>query len=324
MNAGSAALVFAALLSWSVLLVLSRVILLNFALDPWPFTFIQMMAAGIFLLTVSGRISGSSQQFRDPYIWIYGILRVGTAAFFTASLVYVSATNAAFLSILAVPTSAIVLWSVLGRKPGRWELPGHIVILLGLFSLAQVLEDGWRNPALIFMILSELCVVASTIIAELHPLNRTEDRRQRAGLTGIMLMVSAFVLLLVAIAIATLAQWFPDLQSAMPVEISWISTPNDIFEPTLWVAAIALGIFLRGPSMYLTLAAINRVQTANYIAAMAALPLTSLLLEQAAVAAGLLPPAEVWNAATLFGCVMISGSLAVLWARSRRRRQVVA
>jgi len=292
-----AGIVLAALTSWSLLLVISRVLLIQFELDPWLFTFIQMMAGGLMLIAISGQPRGLWPLFVDPLTWVYGVLRVATAAFFTAALLYTSAANAAFLAILSVPTSALIVWGALGRQPKTWELPGHALILLGLVALAASLEGGFRNPALMLMILSELCVVISTLIAERHPMNQTEDRRQRAALTGAMLVASAVVMLALALVAG---------QNA-----------SGAFDPHLWLLAILVGVLLRGPSMYLALMAIHRVKTTNYLAGMAALPLTAMLFEWMAAQAGLIPPLPLWTSATAFGAVMIAGSLAVIAGRNR-------
>jgi drug/metabolite transporter (DMT)-like permease len=315
----STLLILLALLSWSALLVLSRVILLATGLDPWLFTFIQMMAGGAFLILISGRLSGVSRLMKDPLIWLYGVLRVGTAAFFTAALVYTTTANAAFMSVLSVPTSVIVLSLFLARHPKRGELPGHAIILIGMFLLTQQIEGGWRNPAVLLMIASELCVVSSTLIAELHPINQTEDKRQRAGLTGIMLVVSACAMLILALCFGIASQNAPAVAKVLP-DLPWLDDPYTLFNPLLWTLAILVGITLRGPSMFLALTVINRVRTENYLAAMAALPLTSLAFEFAAQRVGWLVPAPTITATTLCGILMVTGSLLVILTRSRTAR----
>ena len=61
------------------------------------------------------------------------------------------------------------------------------------------------------MVLSELCVVASTLIGELHSLNQTDDPCQRAGLTGIMLLTSTFFMLSAALGLGLVVQWRPSV-----------------------------------------------------------------------------------------------------------------
>lgn len=310
----------ASLVSWSLLLVASRIILLTTQYDPWMFTLIQMMIGGAFLFLVSRGSASLKGVLSDPFIWCYGILRVATAALFTAALVHTSTANAAFLGVISVPMSMIVLWLIMRRRPTWQEIPGHFVILAGLAILALNLEGGWRNPAVILMLLSELCVVVSTIIAEFHPLNQTENVWQRARLTGVMLLASAFAMIVAALGIGILAQDAPVLQGLIPTDLTWIINPWSIFDPMLWVVAGLVGVLLRGPSLFLSLTAIYRVRTENYIAGMAALPFINLGFEAIASWAGMLPPIQSPVRSLLFGAAISLGSLLVLFARSRQVR----
>lgn len=307
----------ASLASWAILLVVSRATLVATGLDPWLFTLIQMMVAGAVLFALARPEKGTLRILADPFIWLYGVLRVSTAAFFTAALLHTSVANAAFLGVVAVPLSMIVLWQFANRIPARREIPGHIVILTGLALLAHHLEGGWRNPAIILMFLSECCVVVSTIIAEFHPMNRTESIRQRMRLTGIMLLVSACAMLCAAIGLAGLAQWMPFGWSVAPVVPAWFENPGSLLDWRLWATAGLVGLFLRGPSLYLSLAAIHKVRTENYLAGMAALPFLSLVVERIAHWAGWLPPIASPAESLLFGTIIVAGSLWVLFARTR-------
>lgn len=308
----------ASLASWALLLVTSRAVLTLTGLEPWIFTLIQMMVAGVFLLVVTGGFGGQKSALRDPYIWLYGVLRVATAALFTAALLHTSAANAAFLGVVSVPMSVLLLWLSVGRQTGCRELPGHGVILLGLVLLAQSLEGGWANPAITLMILSEICVVLSTVIAEFHPMNQGDSVRQRAQLTGIMLLASACVMLSALGGLVALARWLPGAEQLLPQSLGLIDTPLALLDAQLWIAACAVGVLLRGPSLYLALAAIRAVKTENYLAGMAALPFLSLGFETLAYLAGILPPVTSAGQSLLFGLIIASGSLLVLFARSRR------
>lgn len=316
-KAGLSALALS-LASWALLLVTSRAILKSTGMDPWIFTLVQMMVAGVFLLVATGGFGGQRTALRDPFIWLYGMLRVATAALFTAALLHTSAANAAFLGIISVPMSVVLLWQFAGRRPALRELPGQVVILLGLALLAPTLEGGWRNPAIVLMVLSEICVVSSTVIAEFHPMNQGDNVRKRAQLTGIMLLASAFVMLLVLISLHAAAHGIPYAKSILPTGLISGNSMATLLDPWLWIAACSVGVFLRGPSLYLALAAIHAVKTENYLAGMAALPFLSLGFEMLAHLAGILPPVASAGHSLTFGLIISSGSLLVLFARPRR------
>lgn len=315
MTRPAALAILLSILSWSLLLVVSRVLLVVYGLDLWLFTCIQMIAGGTFLVIAGGRGGRWGGALRNPHTWLYGVLRVATAAFFTAALVHTSTVNASFIAVMSVPVSALVLWLAVARRPKVREVPGHLLVLLGLALLGATLEGGYANPALLLMLVSELCVVTSTLIAELHPLNRTESTGQRAFLTGVMLLSSAIVMLAAAGGLGVAGRWLPDMGVPLPRGLPWLSEPALILDPRLWAA----GILLRGPSLFLALKAIHRARTENYLAGMAVLPFVTLALEAVAVALGWLDTPPATPRGLLFGSVMTLGSLAVLWARTRSR-----
>jgi len=308
------------LLSWSLLLVTSRVLLFSFHFDPWLFTFIQMLAGGVFLIAVAGYRGDAIHVLSNPSVWIYGVLRVATAALFTTALIHTSTANAAFLGIVSVPISALLLWLFLARTPSLREMPGHAIIVAGLALLATNLENGWRNPAILLMILSELCVVVSTLIAELHPLNRTDNVRQRAFLTGVMLVASASCIVMLSMTLAVLALVFPGVRMIGSGSVDWLNDPARAVDWRLWACAIAVGILLRGPSVFLSMWAICKVRTENYVAGMAALPFISLALETAASGLELMEPIAITARTIWYGCLVVFGSIAVMWARVASRR----
>lgn len=140
----------AALLSWAILLVASRALILHFGFDPWYFAFIQMAAGGVFMMWIGRGTSRAGETLMSPLTWLYGVLRVGTAACFTAALVHTTTANAAFLGIVSVPLAALVTGVVLGRRATKTtttlEIVGHGVVITRLVFLVIQLPDGAANP----------------------------------------------------------------------------------------------------------------------------------------------------------------------------------
>lgn len=161
------------------------------------------------------------------------------------------------------------------------ELPGHLIIILGVALLISSLEGTYSNPAVYLMIFSEIAVVASVMIAELHPQNQGDNLKERASLSGVMLVASALIMLigLAALSLVTdgptaTAKDVADWTSNLPlIDLA------QVWSPTMWFTAIAVGITLRGVSMFLSMQAISLVGGQNYVATIAALPFTSLLFE---------------------------------------------
>lgn len=315
----------ATMVSWAFLIVISKGLLLTYNLDPWIFTIIQLMFGGLFLIAVSRKLGATMDALKSPYTWAYGVARVLSAACFTASLLYISAANAGFFGLVSVPFSALAFALLFFRLPTALELPGHLVIILGVILLISSLEGTYTNPAVYLMIFSEFAVVASVIIAEFHPQNQGDDLKKRASLSGVMLVASALIMLIALAALSLITDGTAATQQAA----DWTSNLplidlTQVWSPTMWVAAIAVGISLRGVSMFLSMQAINLVGSQNYVATIAALPFTSLLFELIADKAGYLPQTVPDPIAILAGVIMTAGSLGILWARQRKFKTAAA
>ncbi|MEQ9125307.1 MAG: translation-associated GTPase, partial [Alphaproteobacteria bacterium] len=92
----------AAVFWWGALVAASRVVLLRYGLDPWAFSFIQLCAGGVLLLLLGGRRSLALASFRRPATWALGVLRVASAALYTAVLAWVSALEAGTIGAVSL------------------------------------------------------------------------------------------------------------------------------------------------------------------------------------------------------------------------------
>lgn len=128
---------------------------------------------------------------------------------------------------------------------------------------------------------------------------------------------SAFFMLVAALGMGLVVQWLASVRTAGSASLTWMANPALALDARPWVSAVVVGILLRGPSLYLSLKAIHRVRTENYIAAMAALPFLSHVFQLAAETVELLELPAALTSTTLFGAMMVLGSLFVLRARSR-------
>lgn len=291
----------AAILSWSALIAISRILLVRFGFDPWAYTFLQLCAGGVCLLAIGGKGWLSTASFRRPSTWSLGILRVLSAALFTAVLVWVSAMEAGVLGAVNVPMVAVAVWLVFGRRPARLEWLGHAVILAAIAPLVLTLEGGLANPAVILMFLNELCLVAGTLLAERHPDNSGAEPGSRARFTGAVLLVTAGLFLALRI-----------VEDGGVGDVDW-NTP-------LIVSAVLVGVVLRGPSMFLTFWSTRLIGSQNYMACCTALPVIGMVLEQTAFHFGLIDVSRFRPETVLLTGGVIAGTLVVVTARIRAAR----
>ncbi|MEP3246499.1 MAG: hypothetical protein ABJN40_16015 [Sneathiella sp.] len=292
----------AAIFLWSILSVVSRVLLLNFHLDPWFFSFMQLFSGGIILLVMGGKHTFSLASFRLPFTWIIGMLRVLSAALYTAALVWISVLEAGTIGTFAVPLIAIALWLFHGKQPSYGEWTGHIVITGAIIALFFHIENTVAYEVLWLMVSNALCLVLISILAERHPDNISDEPGARFRFTGSVLLVTASFFLLLKLGQGGATAPFLDWQS---ISIS-----------------VAVGVTLRAPSMVFAFWSIRLVGAQNYLAAIALLPFAGMVLEQAAVAYGLLSSSRLQTETFVLALVVAGGTLIVVFARSRANRRL--
>lgn len=290
-------------LFWVGLLVVSRISMQRFELEPWSFSFVQLCAGGAVLLLVGGWRQLNFSSFLRPMTWVLGALRVMSAAAFTAVLVWVSVLEAGIMAAINVPMVAAAVWFAFGRRPARGEWLGHVLILAPIPFLIIRLEGGFAHPVVWLMLFNEICLVASIIVAERHPDNISDQPGARMRFTGAVLLVTAFMFLVVR-----------GVQGGMD---------SGAFDGVLLLCGVVVGICLRAPAMLLSFASIRLVGAQNYMLAIALMPLTGMVFEEIAVAAGLLDASRFQIELVGLSLVALVGSAAVVVARMRSRPKPV-
>jgi hypothetical protein len=301
-----------AIATWSLVLVISRNLLLHHGFNPWSFSFVQLLAGGLLFALFPGR-SGAEQTplahrlrpLTDPRTLLLGLLRVLSASSFTAAVVHVTVSEASVIGSISVTLSAISVWVLFKRRPAPWEWLGHGMLIALILILIPSLDGGWRNPAILLLVFNEFCVVASSLIAERHPDNLKDDTSTRVRFTGSVLLVTAALLLAIRLIDRESGTQFDELVVSLPVP--------------LVVYGIIVGITLRAPAMLFSFWSIRLIGAQNYMAAAASLPLAGLAMAGIAEYMGLLPVTAVLpqlaNAVLVqLACLMI---LAARWHDER-------
>jgi len=289
---------------WALLMVASRVVLVRYQIDPWSFVFIQLIAGGIMLIALStgGEPADWSSLLRVQ-TWVYGILRVTAAAVSTAAVVYATVAHAGTLGMSKVVIGVVGARLAFGRRPTSREYGGLLMVLAGISVLiATRLDGGIRNPAVLLMFVSDVAVVASSLIAEAHPDNNSDNPAVRLRFTGTVLLITAALFLA-----------FRVLQEGA----AWRSGGLGVdWGPAVWIGGLMVGVTLRGPAMHGSLKAIRLVGADVYLIVAPSLAFIALIFETIAAAFGLIEPASHGAVDILLMCFIATG---VLWVFSARR-----
>ena len=305
----AAALALGLVVAWAILTVGIRATLNGFGFEPWSLALTIQVMGGAALLFAAGIRSLPLDPIRRWATWVIGGLRVLTTCCFTNALLHASAGQVSQLTTVNVLLATVGALLLFGRRRRARELPGFLVIALGLALLIARLDGGLANPAVAFILFSETSVALASLLAEKHPDN-LGTRRQRLALTGFVTLLSALGLLLAWAAIG--------LMPAMPAGPSAADVAATLASPWLWVMAFILGAMLRGPATYVAFDITARLGADGYMLGMSAMPLLVMALEPAAAAFGLLPPLHTTVADFAVAAVILAGGAWVIVARNRR------
>jgi len=301
----------AATIAWAVLLVVTRVVLVQLGINAWGFTLVQLLTGGLAMMLIGRRASISWTSLLSPSIWAYGALRVVSAGSASAALLYVTVMQDTLLAAMNVPLAALVLVIVTRQKIPGGQLIAHGLMIAGIAVMAFSLPGGLSNPAVLFEIIAECAVVASTLLIERHPENQRDDVLARCRFTGAVLMVTAAMFIL-AWAISGV------LGIRLGSNALAFGDPAQLFASSeLLIAGALAGVLLRGPTMYLALLAVRMAGTQTYLATLALLPVACLVFEAGCALVGWLPWPILGWAEIVSGALVIAGSLLLVRLRSR-------
>ena len=151
------------------------------------------------------------------------------------------------------------------------------------------------------MILNAVCVVAMGIIAERHPDNVSSEPGVRLRFTGSVLLITAALFLITKLFQGGLSQENWNMQ--------------------MLIAGIAVGIFLRAPSMVFAFWSIKLIGARHYMAAISLLPFAGLAFEQLATAGGLIRESRFNVESLVLSLAILAGTLLVFLARLRTSKK---
>ncbi len=301
--------------SWGILVVLTRITLLEYSIAPATFVFIQMLSGGLILTLLSyKRIKSIGvAPLKQIHTWGFGFFRVFSASFYVGALVYVSATNVAFMGATTIIISILMVWLVLKRKPKLIELPGHIVILVVIYLFILKLEGQFSNPAVWLLLVSQVIISIAIIIGETHPLNQNNNSGDTLYLTGMVFIASAIMLLSLSYLGSIFEAQLPD--DFYPVFRNHITrfVLQDFFNPYAWIFGFLTGATFRAAAIYYSLRSVALTSSEFYLGSMSMMPFVNMIFEYPAMWLGYLPQEDFVPSMLLLGTISCLASLYIIF-----------
>lgn len=302
-----AASLFAVVL-WATYLVGTRLVFANTPVSPFAYVVTQMLSGGAMMIVLGGTARVNWLQLANWWTAAYGALRAVVIGATSLALVHLTVTQASLLGAFNVPLAGLAEWLVRGRRPPRDEVTGNGLLLLAVIVVLATLPGGTVWLGVFWQILSESSAVASGVVAWRHPANQGDSIRERARTTGVLLVAAALVLLL--------AWWLVSLGGAAPDPFA--AGNGALADGELWLYGIAAGLLARGPGTYISLYVYRYGGIHTHMAGLAAIPLASIALEQAVVAAGWLRPTAFGTIEMVAMGLVLVASVVLLRAKMRK------
>jgi drug/metabolite transporter (DMT)-like permease len=279
-------------LLWSLYLLLTRHVVSGEALDPWAYTLVQLLAAGLIMLFIGRKAPGSWAVLLAPWTVGYAFLRVAINGATSAAIVWLAITQSTLLATVSVLIGAVSGWALTRHPPPRRDWPGLVLLAAGIAAFALALSgEGWRGLA--WLVFSEAMAVTGSWMIAYHPRNASTDLAARSRFTGEILVAASMALILVWSVAGTIGLM------ASP----WAGGGDAFGRIELWLWAALAGLLFRAPGTWLGFWTINRTGVQTYLIALTAMPFFAIALEAGAARLGWVTPATLtayeWMAAAI-------------------------
>ena len=256
--------------------------------DPVVFIVYAMLTAASALLLITGPGSDWRAVIRHPLSWIVGIGIIGMEASYYMLLRFVTPAEGSILNRINLPASILAGWLLFGRRTSRVSLIGIAIVVVSIGLFMVTIPRATVTMAITLGVLCALISMTRNFAAEYHPWNRrARDVLEKMRITGLVLIVTSFVGTMIVAG----------LMALVALGVLPQSPPIPRPEAFLHVPTIGLGLFMGAfvltAMQYFGFSSVVRIGTERFIAAGTLVPATTLIVQNAAAFAGLLPAATV-------------------------------
>lgn len=280
---------------------------------PVAFILYAMLVSAIVLLAVTGFGPQALRIMLAPQSWLVGLGIIGIEVAYYILLDYVAPAHGSLLVRLAIPLSMVTGWLFFARRPPGLAKIGTLVVFLGIAPLLLAVDAEHRAATAAAGVAAALFSTVRSFAAEFHPWNRNATTvMEKLRVTGLVVLVTSLASLVLAGGVAAAIA-----MGGLPPTPMMPSLGAMRHVPTI-LLAILVGSFILTTMAVLSFSAVVKITTENLMAVHAFTPLSTLLVQVAATAIGLIPTYAIDPALLPAMGVVITGVLMIFWAARRR------
>ncbi|MBV1694937.1 MAG: hypothetical protein KGP27_10800 [Hyphomicrobiales bacterium] len=280
---------------------------------PVAFILYAMLVSALAMLLVTGLGPDFRAIVRSPQSWLVGTGIIAIEVFYYILLAYVPPATGSLVMRLAIPFSLAVGLLLYGRRPSRLAVAGGIVVTAGIALALTTVDQAVFWPAVAAAVASALSFVLRGFGAEFHPWNRAARTvSEKIRVTGAVVLVTSIVALgLAVIALAGRGVGLIPASAALP-------TAAELTHGPTLVLALVVGAFVLTAMAYLNFSSVVKITTENFTAVSAFTPVFTLVIQEIAAAAGVIPRVTVAPMLLLAMAIAVAGVL-LMFIDARRR-----
>jgi hypothetical protein len=280
---------------------------------PIAFILYALLVSAVALLAVTGFGADAPAIMLAPQSWLVGLGTIGIEVAYYMLLDYVSPAHGSLLLRLAIPLSMVAGWALFARRPPRLAAWGAVVVLLGIVPLLLAIAAGQRIAGAGAGIAAGAFSALRAFAAEFHPWNRRAATvMDKLRVSGLVVLVSSIASLALTGAVAVL------IAAGLLPPLAMVPTAAQMLHGPTVLLAIVVGSVILTAMAVLSFSAVVKITTENVMAVHAFTPVSTLLVQMAATAVGLIPAYALDPGLLPAMAVVILGVL-MIFAAARRR-----
>jgi drug/metabolite transporter (DMT)-like permease len=279
--------------------------------NPVALLFWAMPTGAIALLAASGLGTDWARVMAHPLSLIVGGGIIAMEAVYYVLLGLVTPTDGSVLVRLGVPIAMLLGYLVAGRRPSRIGMLGGFVILAAILWYVPQMEAAVQVGGLALGGVCGFIMSARSFAAERHPWNRAaETIPEKMRVTGLVLLLASglgVALVLAAVLAAEQGVFQPP---------PWLPGAHDLVHPPAIMLGVFVGVLVLTAMQYLGFSVVVKLGAERFVATTALIPVTTLGVQQLAVASGLLAPIPVdWRVMPAMAGIIAGVALVIAGGR---------